>query len=205
MASITHRHSSFYHCAIKHCYQADKKSRKLMNKISDLKFIDKFKKVKLIQTYLTKRILKLNLELREHIDVSICMSAFTLESFINFYGAVYKVKESTNYEEKKAYYTRDKWKMYPQYRNKGSLDQKTLDLVQKVLNDRNEIAHFKPQVDVPNFTSHTLSVAFENLNNIHEIIEEFKKIDTSITFETSLYNVPKYSYRNTLEFLAIVK
>lgn len=138
-------------------------------------------------------------ECSDCIDISICMSAFAIEAFINFYAIHFELDKLTGYNDRIP--TQKKWKLYPFQKTGKRLSQDTLDIIQQVLNDRNEIAHYKPLTDPNKFSGHSLARAFENLNKVYKIYEKLKIIDPHIKLEVYHFKIPEHAENMIMDYV----
>lgn len=127
MNSISYKHSKFLNISLFHCSLAMKKFQKLSRKLYSLKFIERLKKFKPLHQYLLKRYLKVYEDCSDHIDISISMSAFAVEAFINFYAIHFELDQLPGYNERIP--TKLKWEKYPFLKTSKYLPQPTLDMV----------------------------------------------------------------------------
>ena len=174
---------------------------KLSKGINSHRNIDRFKFIKPLHQWLLKRNIKKYQDCMDYVDIIISMSAFTIEAFINFYAIYYNLDILDGYNERER--TVRKWKKYPYQRTGSYLSEDTLKIVQEVLNDRNEIAHYKPSTNINLFSGHSLEVALQNLNKVSNIFSELKKVEESLNVPNYKIEIPDYAKNINLDYFII--
>ena len=198
MRSISHKHVKFLRISLYQLSLAEKKFAKLSNRTYKLKFINSLKPIKPVQQYLLKRYSNIYKDCSDHIDISISMSAFAIEAFINFYAIHFELDRIPGYNERIP--TKQKWEKYPQQKTGTTLPQDALDKVQEVLNDRNDIAHYKPTTDAQTFSGHSLKTAYESVNKVYAIYDELNKIDEHINLPVFKFPIPNHAERMIMDY-----
>ena len=191
--SISHKHIKFWKIALRSAKEA-------LEIASNIKSVDKVNKIKWkwLQQRRLKSLIKKYERCSELIDVIIAMCAFTLESFINFYAIHFGLDSLPGYNE--MLNSKEKWKKYPQQRVNKTLSNDLLDKIQKVMNARNRIAHYKPSTSSETYKGFTLKDALDNINEVSQIFIAFSKIDDKIKMPEIVLEIPNYAKNIALEY-----
>lgn len=202
MSTLTYKHYKYLKISIYHCNLASERSEKLKKKFYNLNFINKFILIKKLQQYLLNRMLNVYKDCSDDIDISISMSAFSIEAYINYYAIFNGLDKLQGFDEKMRTFL--KWQNYPRQVTGMSLPADILQMVQEVLNDRNEIAHYKPKVDQNGYSAYSLKTAYENLNKVYKIYESLMTIDSKVKFQIFQFIIPEKADKISLEYAAII-
>ncbi len=197
MDTITHKHMKYLNIAIRHAISLQKKADKYRNLIEVSK-----QKWKWWQQRQMKKNLAILTECAEHNDIIIAMCAFTLEAFINFYAIIHKLDLLPDYNEKD--YTRSKWKKYPGLVNGTEPNDAFLNRVQAIMNDRNNIGHYKAQRNESLYSEYSMEDALKNLNEVHKLFQDFKVYDSNINIPDYEFEIPIYAKAISMQYNAVL-
>lgn len=114
----------------------------------------------------------------------IVFSAFTLESFINFYAEINKMPGRRQKELK--YGTKKKWRSYPNLVAGKNLNDEIHKQIESIFNLRDKLVHFKPITGQNNITSiFNLYNGGAMLNKVHNIVRSLD--DSTTAFHSSTW------------------
>jgi hypothetical protein len=193
MNSITYKHTKYLTIALRHATELEKKAAKYKNVI-DLAEI----KWKWWQQRQMKKNIAILQECCEHNDIIITMCAFTLEAFINFYAIHFGIDQQPGYDEKQN--TKKKWRDYPMKVTGNQPDDVFINRIQKIMDDRNSIGHYKSQRNETIYSEFSMEDAFRNLNEVYQIFEDFKAYDPQFKFTYYQFEIPKYAKGISMQY-----
>lgn len=195
MNTITYKHRKYWTIAIKYA----EKAVKLGSKLKSIGRISKIR-IKFIQQYLLKKESEKYLLCSEYIDIIICMCGFSLEAFINFYAIHFELDQLPGYNEKDS--SIKKWEKYPVQRGRPKPSDTLIKRIKKLMDDRNDIGHYKPVSGSSEYLGFSLKDALVNLNELSEIYQEFGKIDPLIKLPHITFEIPNFANKIALSYVA---
>lgn len=197
MDNVTHKHMKYLRIALKHGIALQKKADMYKDVVSLSKI-----KCKWWQQRQMKKHLNILFECCEHIDIVITMCAFTLEAYINFYAIIHKLDQQPGYNEKDS--TKRKWKKYPLQVTGREPDETFINRIQNIMDDRNNIGHYKAERNNTLYSEYSMEDALKNLNEVYQIFQDFKAYDSNINMPYYEFEIPIYAKAISMQNHAVV-
>ena len=193
MNSISYKHTKYLTIALRHGNEVLKKAAKYKNVIELANIKWKWWRERKIKKHIA-----ILTECCEHNDIIITMCAFTLEAFINFFAIHFGLDQQSGYNEREK--TRKKWRDYTLAVTGNLPDDTFLDRIQKIMDDRNSIGHYKSQRNETIYSEFSMEDALRNLNETQQILEDFKRYDSRFKFNNFQIDIPKYAKGISMQY-----
>lgn len=195
MRQISYRHQHFYKIATEFVFELNKVSSELLSP-------SKINKIK-IKWWKKRQMNKLQMQtykIGRSIDVILTMTALTLESFINFYAIHYRLNEQPGYNERAS--TVSKWQNYTTQTGHGQLSQDTIAKIRTIMNKRNDLVHFKSQLNPPDDFEFSMLDSHTHYNYLKDIFDEMCLLNPSFNVNFFTTTIPDYANTIGIDFIA---